>query len=84
MPDETVALKLEDPRVAEPPLAPPISTFIVRFWRDWSAAGPRWCCRVEHIQSGQSATVLRLDGLLNFIRRLGIMADNRNQPTPEK
>ena len=33
---------------------PPINTFVVRFWQEWSAAGRRWRGRVEHLQSGQS------------------------------
>ena len=36
--------------MAEPSPIPSISTFVVPFWRDWSAAGPRWRGRVEHVQ----------------------------------
>lgn len=61
--------------MAEPYPVPPASTFIVRFWREWSAARPRWHARIEHVQSGQSATFLGLDGVLDFIRRFGVMAD---------
>jgi hypothetical protein len=64
--------------MAEPPV-PPTSTFVVRFWRDWSAAGPRWRGRIEHVQSGQSAAFLDLDGMLGFIRRFGAMPNNESQ-----
>jgi hypothetical protein len=58
----------------------PTSTFVVRFWQEWSAAGPRWRGRIEHVQSGQSATFLGLEGMLDFIRRFGIMSDDASQP----
>jgi len=66
--------------MTESPPVPPISTFVVRFWQDWSAAGPRWRGRIEHVQSGQSATFLDLDGMLDFIRRFGAMPDDESQP----
>ena len=85
MVDETDTPKpKKEPRAADPPLGSPLSTFVVRFWRDWSAAEPRWCCRVEHMQSSRSATFMHLDGLLDFIRSVGIIADNGDQPTPQK
>ena len=58
---------------------PPLSTFVVRFWRDWSATGSRWSGRIEHVQSGESAAFLDSDGLLDFLRRLGVMADDESQ-----
>ena len=64
--------------MAEPPV-PPISTFVVRFWQEWSAAGPRWRGRSEHVQSGQSVAFLNLDGMLDFIRRFGAMSDDESR-----
>ena len=58
-----------------------VSTLVVRFWKDWSVAGPRWRGRIEHVQSGQSAAFLGLDGMLDFIRRFGAMADTKSRPT---
>jgi hypothetical protein len=55
---------------------PPTSTFVVRFWRESSAAGLRWRGRIEHLQSGESTSCLDLKGILDFIQRLGVMADN--------
>jgi hypothetical protein len=56
-----------------------VSTFVVRFWQEWSAAGPRWRGRIEHVQSGESAAFLDLDGMLEFVRRSGVMADNTSR-----
>jgi hypothetical protein len=61
--------------MAEPSSVSPVSTFVVRFWREWSAAGPRWRGQIDHVQSGESATFLDLDGMLDFVRRSGVMAD---------
>jgi hypothetical protein len=68
--------------MAEPSPVPPISTFVLRFWQEWSAAGPRWRGRVEHLQSGESAVFLDLDGMLDFIRSFGTMADDARKSTP--
>jgi len=68
--------------MTEPPV-PPISTFVARFWQEWSAAGPRWRGRIEHVQSGQSAAFLGLDGMLDFIYNLGIMADDESWAAKE-
>jgi hypothetical protein len=53
--------------------SPPLNTFVVRFWRDRSAAGARWRGTVEHVQTGTRAAFLDLAGLTTFIHRLGIM-----------
>jgi len=66
--------------MTESPAVPPISTFVVRFWQEWSVAGPRWRGRIEHVQSGQSAAFLDLDGMLAFFRRFSAMADDETQP----
>ncbi len=66
--------------MAESSSVPPVSTFVVRFWQEWSAAGPRWRGRIEHVQSGQSAAFLDLDGMLDFIRSFGAMPDDTSQP----
>jgi hypothetical protein len=43
-----------------------VSTFVVRFWREWLAAGSRWRGHIEHVQSGKSAAFLDLEGMLDF------------------
>jgi hypothetical protein len=70
--------------VAEPSPIPSISTFVVRFWREWSAGGARWRGRIEHVQSGESATFVGLGAVLVFILRFGVMADEVSWPAREK
>jgi hypothetical protein len=69
--------------MAEPSPVPPVSTFVMRFWREWSAAGPRWRGRIEHVQSGKSAPFLNLDRMLDFIRSFGAMSDDES-PSAKK
>jgi len=69
--------------MAESPPVLPVSTFVVRFWREWSAAGAHWRGRIEHVQSGESAAFLDLNGMLDFVRRFGAMADDERGPTGE-
>ena len=70
--------------MAEPSPVPPISTFVVRFWQEWSAAGSRWRGRIEHVQSGEIAAFLGLDEMLDFVRRIGVMGDNESRPAREE
>ena len=57
------------------------STFVVRFRREWSAAGTRWRGQIEHVQSGEEATFLDLCRMLEFVRCFVAMPDDESQPT---
>ena len=59
--------------MAEPSF-PPVSTLVIRLWREWSVAGSRWRGRIEHVQSGESAAFLDLEGILDFLGRFGVRA----------
>ena len=59
---------------------PPASTFVLRFWREWSASGSRWRGRIEHVQSGQRAEFVELQGILEFVRAMGVMAEDQMTP----
>jgi hypothetical protein len=59
---------------------PPINTFVVRFWREWSVAGPRWRGQIDHVQSGASARFLDLEEMLDVIQSFGVMAGVARQP----
>ena len=63
---------------------PTVNTFVVRFWREWSAAGSRWRGRIEHVLSGDSAAFLDLDELLEFLRRFGVMAEDESPPARQE
>jgi len=70
--------------MTELPPVPPISTFVVRFWQEWSAAGSRWRGHIEHVQSSESATFLHLDEMLEFVRRIGVMQGDESRLTREE
>jgi hypothetical protein len=61
--------------------APPTSTFVIRFWHEWSADEGRWRGRIEHVQSGQSANFIDLKAAEDFVRALGVMADDQDLPS---
>jgi hypothetical protein len=63
--------------MAESTPIPPVSTFVVRFWQEWSADGLRWRGRIEHVQSGESAAFLEVGGMLSFLRCFGVWADDQ-------
>jgi hypothetical protein len=64
--------------VVEASSIPPASTFVVRFWWERSAAGARWRGRIEHVQSGESASCLSLESIVGFVQRLGVMTDSQS------
>ncbi|MGC9333424.1 MAG: hypothetical protein ACP5JJ_04695 [Anaerolineae bacterium] len=66
--------------MADPTSGPSASTFVIRFWREWSATAGRWRGRIEHVQSGQRADFLDLQSVLDFVRALGVMADDQISP----
>jgi hypothetical protein len=51
---------------------PTTTTFVVRFWREWTGTELRWRGRVEHVDSGRQANFLEIDDLLGFFQRFGI------------
>lgn len=69
--------------MTEPSSTPSTSTFVVRFWREWSADAERWRGRIEHVQSGRRADFLNLTDASAFIQSLGVMADRPASPRPE-
>jgi hypothetical protein len=60
--------------MTETSAVPPVSTFVVRFWQEWSVAGPRWRGQVDHVQSGKTSRFLDLEELLDIIHSFGVMA----------
>lgn len=68
--------------MAESSSVSPTSTFVLRFWREWSGTAGRWRGRIEHVQSGQRADFVELQGILEFVRDLGVMTED--QLTPRK
>jgi hypothetical protein len=62
--------------MAERTRVPPTSTFVLRFWREWSDAEGRWRGRIEHVQSGRGVDFLDLEGALDFVRDQGVMLDS--------
>ena len=65
------------------PSAGTTTTFVVRFWREWTGAKSRWRGRVEHVQSGQQASFLKIDDLLDFFERFGIDGEDPPANTSE-
>jgi hypothetical protein len=62
----------------------PINTFVIRFWRDWSAAGPRWHGWIDHVQSGERTAFRDLEGMVGFLRCFGIMAPAGDESQSEE
>jgi hypothetical protein len=58
---------------------PPASSFIVRFWCERRGGESRWRCQIHHMQSGESASCLDLESVVNFIQYQGVMADDLRQ-----
>ncbi len=76
---EQLPIVRRKPHVAEQFSVLPASTFVVRFWQEWTGAGSRWRGWIEHVQSGRSAVFLDPDDMLEFVRSYGVMAEEENR-----
>jgi hypothetical protein len=67
----------EDPAMSRLPTPPPaITTFVVRFWCEWSGSEPRCRGRIEHVESGRRMDFIGVQELWGFLERFGIGADD--------
>jgi hypothetical protein len=66
--------------MAESSSVSPTSTFVLRFWREWSATAGRWRGRIEHLQSGRRADFVDIADMLAFLQGMGVLADDRSTP----
>jgi hypothetical protein len=62
---------------------PAMTTFVVRFWQEWSAGGPRWRGRIEHIPSGKATAFLHEEVMWQFIQSFGITVDPSSEQRTE-
>jgi hypothetical protein len=62
--------------MAEAPTVPPLSTFVLRFWRDWTASGGQWRGRIDHLQSGQAVAFLSWQQIVGFVELCGILVED--------
>lgn len=70
--------------MTEPSGVPRVITFVVRFWREWSAAGSRWRGRIKHVESGEAASFVDLDKMLQFLGWAGVMAEDESLPEEQE
>jgi len=60
------------------------TTFVVRFWHEWSVGKPRWRGRVEHVESGRQAYFLKIEDLVCFLEGFGIDLQGQGPLAPEE
>jgi hypothetical protein len=70
--------------MAEPSPNPAVSTFVLRFWREWSPGSGRWRGRIEHVPSGESAAFLDVRGMLRFLEHFGVEANEQGLRTQDE
>lgn len=58
--------------MASPTETTATTVFVVRFWHEWSGEESRWRGRIEHAGSGQRASFLAMDEMLDFLRQMGV------------
>lgn len=63
---------------------PPVSTFVIRFWREISRNKVRWRGWILHVPSGKSANFLRLDAVSEFVKGFGVMFEDDGAPGEKK
>ena len=63
----------------QPHALPAASTFVIRFWREWSRV-PHWRGQITHLESRQSVAFLDLGKMERFIQGLGMMTEPCSGP----
>lgn len=58
--------------MVEPDAIPPTSTFVIRWWKEYSSSETYWRGWIKHIQSGQQVTFQDARSMLHFMRSFGI------------
>ncbi len=70
--------------MTEPPRLPGVITFVVRFWREWSAAGQRWRGRIQHVESGNAASFTDVNMMMRFLRSSGALGEDESVPDEQE
>ena len=66
--------------MAEPLGVPRVITFVVRFWREWSATGTRWRGRIQQLEGGNAASFTDLNTMMRFLRSSGALGEDESPP----
>lgn len=77
MPLQVQVTNVGEKSMTELPEVPPTSTFVIRFWREWSATAGRWHGHIEQVQSGQQADFVKLERIIEFVQGFVIIIEDR-------
>jgi hypothetical protein len=61
--------------MTETPSAPPLTTFVVRFRREWWVAGGQCRGQIEHLQGDEGATFLTWHQMVALVECFGIVVE---------
>jgi hypothetical protein len=70
--------------MSEPVGVTRVFTFVVRFWREWSAAGLRWRGRIQHVESGDATSFVEMGRMLQFLGSAGALDEDGNSPAGQE
>jgi hypothetical protein len=59
------------------------ATFVLRLWRETTAARVPWRGRIEHVPSGEGVSFRDLGEMLRFLRRFGFELNDEGKPVRE-
>lgn len=69
-----------------PNFSHPLSTFVIRIWKEWSTDGGTWRGNIEHLESKKRTGFQDLESMLDFLQSFGLLnkepgsiEDNQNQ-----
>ena len=54
-------------------LSYPLSTFVIRIWKEWSTDGGIWRGNIEHLESKKRSGFQDLEGLQEFLQSFGLL-----------
>lgn len=53
----------------------PLSTFVIRIWKEWSTDGGIWRGNIEHLESKKRSGFQDLESMLEFLKTFGLLSN---------
>ena len=70
--------------VSKTNLSHPMSTFVIRIWREWSIEGAIWRGNIEHLESKKRSGFQDFERMLAFLHSFGILTEGEYKNDEEK
>jgi hypothetical protein len=68
-----MSIKITGDPLPNPNISNPLSTFVIRVWREWSVDGGIWRGNIEHLESKKRTGFQDAESIIDFLRSFGVL-----------